>query len=160
MISEFWDRVIIDVVLLGIVSVILGKWVNYKFEKKLKDHEPLTAEQVLRRENYLNSKREVFFEVIILISRNLASTKWSGPGAPEKRIPYMDTPNEVEINSCYAKLNLYVDDNKILKKYPFFFSGKPTPVDIAEYIGLLRKDLGYGDSIITSNEYNYIFNSR
>ena len=158
--NEFWIRIIIDVVLLGFISVGFGSWLNFRYGKKLKEYEPLTAEQILKKENYLNSKRDVFFELIGLLNRNLASTTWDGPQVPKNRIAEDSKPTEVEINSCFSKLNLYVDDKEILEKYRYFFSGNSSPVDIGNYVSLLRKDLGYGESVIDSEKYLYIFNSK
>jgi hypothetical protein len=157
---EFWTRIIIDVILLGFISVGFGSWLNYKYGKKLKELEPLKAEQILRKENYLNSKRDVFFELIGLINRRLASSKWNGPQVPKNRTVENTKPTEVEINSCFSKLNLYVDNKVILEKYPYLFSGDSNPVEVGKFISLLRNDLGYGDSIINSEKYSYIFNSK
>ncbi|MCD8413689.1 hypothetical protein [Tenacibaculum finnmarkense] len=157
--SEFWVRIIIDVVLIGFVSVGFGSWLNYKYGKKLKELEPQTAEQILRKENYLNSKRDVFFEVIELINRRFASSEWNGPQVPNNRTIENTRPTEVEINSCYSKLNLYVDDKLILEKYPYLFSGDSNPVEIGDFMSLLRTDLGYGKSMIDSENYPYIFSN-
>ncbi|MBE7689022.1 hypothetical protein [Tenacibaculum finnmarkense] len=157
--SEFLVRIIIDVVLIGFVSVGFGSWLNYKYGKKLKELEPQTAEQILRKENYLNSKRDVFFEVIELINRRFASSEWNGPQVPNNRTIENTRPTEVEINSCYSKLNLYVDDKLILEKYPYLFSGDSNPVEIGDFMSLLRTDLGYGKSMIDSENYPYIFSN-
>lgn len=160
--NEFWIRILIDVVLLGFISIGFGGWLNFKYGKKLKEFEPLTAEQILKKENYLNSKRDVFFELIQLINRSLASMTltWNGSQVPKSRVTENTRPTEVEINSCFSKLNLYVDNREILEKFPFLFSGNTSPVDIGNFISLLRKDLGYGDSIIDSEKYPYVFNSK
>lgn len=75
---KFWTRIIIDVIILGFISVGFGSWLNYKYGKKLQELQPLTAEQILRKENYLNSKKDVFFESIGLINRRFASSEWNG----------------------------------------------------------------------------------
>ena len=158
--KEFWTRIIIDVLLIGIISVAFGSWLNYKYNKKLKDYEPLTAEKILRKENYLNSKRDVFYEVIQLLSKSLASTNWTGPEAPKNRVAENSKPTEVEINSCFSKLCLYVDNKEILERFPYLFSSDSSPATIGSYISLLRQDLGYGESIIDSAKFPYIFNSK
>lgn len=158
--KEFWTKVIIDVVLIGIVSVGFISWLNYKFNKKLKDYEPLTAEEILRKENFLNSKRDAFFETIQLLSKSFASTSWTGDQIPKNRIPESSRPTEVEINSCFSKLCLYVDNKEILEKFPYLFTSNSSPTTIGNYISLLREDLGYGESIIDSTKFPYIFNSK
>lgn len=157
---EFWLIIIIDFVFIGILNIGLGSWINYKLSKRLKDYEPLTAEKMLKRENYLNSKRELFFVLINLLNRNLAAAIWTGPEAPKNRILEGSRPTEVEINSCFSKLCLYVDDKKILKDFPYIFTDDVSPSRVGEYINLLRKDLGYGEGVITPDKYPYVFNSK
>ncbi len=157
---EFWTRIIIDVILLGVLGVGLESWLNYRFEKKLKKYEPLTAEEILKKENFLNSKRDVFFELIGLLSRSLASKSWTGENIPQNRIEEDNKPTESEINACYAKLNLYVENKEILESYSSLFVSDTSPFDIGNYIKLLRKDLGYGDFTMTPEKYPYIFSSR
>ena len=128
--TEFWIRIIIDVVLIGFISVGFGSWLNFKYGKKLQELEPLTAEQILRKENYLNSKRDVFFELIGLVNRRFASSEWNGPQVLKNRTVEHTKPSEVEINSCFSKLNLYVDNKVILEKYPYLFAGDSNPVAI------------------------------
>lgn len=82
------------------------------------------------------------------------------PQVPKNRTVENTRPTEVEINSCFSKLNLYVDNKVILEKYSYLLTGNSNPVELGEYISLLRNDLGYGVSIIDPEKYTYIFNSK
>jgi hypothetical protein len=158
--NEFWIRIVADIVLFGLLGTAFSGWLNYKFNKKLKGYEPLTAEEILKRENFLNSKREVFFELINLLNRSLASTTWSGPQVPLSRKQEGTRPSEIEINSCFSKLCLYVDSKEILERFPYIFTGDISPFTVGEFINLIRKDLGYGENIISPEKYPYVFNSK
>ena len=159
--KEFYIRIFIDVILISFISVGFGSWLNFKYDKKLIAYEPLTAERILKNENHLNSKREVFFELIQIINKVMATSSWNGPDVQKNnRIIKALPPTELEINNCYAKLNLYVDNNEIIEKFPDLFKENVTPVKIGEFINLLRNDLGFDTIEFDPLKFTYIFLSE
>ena len=156
--SDFWRQFILLVILGGI---FIFAWQKY-FEHRL---QPLTAEATLKKENFLNSKRETYFTALNLINRYLANSTWSGTNIPDKkygRNPGEPMPTETEVNTCYAKICLYTENKQILNCFVDFFgksrSNKTTPMLLSELTNLMRLDLGYGNSLLDpkKEEYNYI----
>jgi len=156
--KEFWANAIIQVLILGILIFVFQKY----FEHKL---EPLTAAETLKRQNFLNAKKDVYYEAIDLANREYAFIEFTdSSGTILTNFPRdrgTKKPTEFEVNTCFSKLCIYSDDREILKLYKKFFKYDPTgkPIQVLEdFINLLRKDLGYGEGIITTrtNEYEYI----
>lgn len=88
-------------------------WIQYK-------QVPLTASETLKRENFLNAKRDTYYEAINILNRDLAYTVFTIEGKP------IDTansniggtyPTDIEINSCFSKLCIYSDNPQIPLTY-------------------------------------------
>lgn len=156
--NEFWANAIIQVLFLGILIFAFHKY----FEHKL---EPLTAAETLKRQNFLNAKKEVYYEAIDLANREYAFMEFTDSSGKimtnYSRDRGTKKPTEYEVNTCFSKLCIYSDDRNILKLYKklFLYDPKGKPIQVLEdFVNLLRKDLGYGEGIITprTNEYEYI----
>jgi hypothetical protein len=156
--SDFIAGALLQVVLLGVIVFFIQK----HFENKWA---PLTAEETLRRENYLNAKRDVYFQAIDILNRALANSEFIENGRkshPSDRNRGGKYPTELEVNSCFSKLCVYSSNKEILKAYRKLFDTndkqlKPI-LEMGKSINLLRKDLGYENIIVDpyQNEYQFI----
>jgi hypothetical protein len=156
--QDFWASVILNFLILGIFLFCFQQY----FEHRIK---PLTAAETLKRENFLNAKRDVYYEAIEIANREYAFIEFTD-GKGNVTIKYQrdrgtSKPSEFEVNTCFSKLCIYSDNKEILMLYKKFFLRDPNakPIQILEdFVNLLRKDLGYGDGIIEArkNEYEYI----
>jgi hypothetical protein len=156
-----WVQNLLSYGVLSTIAVfILKKYyisrVKFEFDKQLENLKPLTAEETLRRENYLNSKRDAYYESIELLCKLLQSAECSGPDVPKDRKVIKIDISEHTINSCYAKLVLYSDNNQIPTVFRDSFSSC-SPQMLGKYINLVKKDLGYGNATIVPEKYSYIF---
>ena len=156
--TNFWSDVILKLFIFGIFLFIFQKY----FEHRLK---PLTAEETLKRQNFLNAKKDVYYEAIELVNREFAHIDFKDLAGnllnSFERNRGAKRPNEFEINSIFSKLCVYSDNKKIPLTFKRFFLKKPEdrPIGILEeFINLIRHDMGYGKEILTtkSNEYEYI----
>lgn len=136
-------------------SYFLSK-VKHDFDLKLEKIKPLTAEETLRRQNYLNSKREVFIEAARMVCRHLEAADWAGPQAPNDRVQSGTKPTEMEINLCLAKLAIYSDDPKIVREFMTCFEFT-SAYSLGQFLERLRLDLGYGKLAVTPEKYVYAF---
>lgn len=155
--SEFWLQVILNGIVSGIIVYVLQKLINLKFD-------PLTASETLKKENFLNAKRDVYFSAIKLINQYLANTEWTdlATGTALRASDKSQWPTSTEVNSCYSMLCIYTDNKKILEIYIDVFdsnrTNKPTTQLLSEFAELLRQDLGYKSTPIdiTVDEYRFI----
>ena len=138
-----------------IKKYVLGSIKHY-FDRRLEALKPLTAEETLRRQNYLNSKRDAFFDAVELVSKHLAAVPWSGSDVPLDRSLHGNRPSESEVNTCLAKLSLYSDDPEIPEAFLSCFSNA-SPDSLGHFINRLREDLGYGTLTSDPKDYKYCF---
>ena len=120
--------------------------------------EPLTAEETLRRQNLLNSKLKAYQDACDIICRSLAAKAWKGENVPVNRIPAEHSPLESEINKSAATLALFTSDVRVRDAFLKCFQSC-SPADLGTFVGLLREDLGYGQSYFVPDQYPYIFGS-
>ncbi|HMO40447.1 MAG TPA: hypothetical protein PKE17_13620 [Saprospiraceae bacterium] len=156
--QDFWAKAILEFAILGIILFMFQKY----FEHRLS---PLTASETLKRENFLNAKRDVYYEAIEIANREYAFIDFTDAAGKVMTNYQRDRgtkkPTEFEVNTCFSKLCIYSDDEKIPRLFKQFFlhdpNGKPIQV-LEDFVNLLRKDLGYGDGIIKprTDEYQYI----
>jgi len=152
---ELLVKILIDVIIFG--GVVVG--VQSYFQNKWK---PLTAAETLKRENFLNAKRDVYFEAIELANRVIGQFGLRQPGEPKiKKVRNVGSefPTKFEVNTCFAKLCIYSDNKEIVRLFKEIIKthDETKPVAALEaFVNLLRKDLGYGEGIIESYEYEYI----
>lgn len=154
----------VTVLLLFIIKRYIVEWTKHEFDVRLEEVQqrhreilekmrPLTAEETLRRENYLNSKLKAYYEAIELLLEMIAAHR----AKPSTSAPSVSSaPGEFNINSCTSKMALFSDDPEILKQF-WKCIQTPSPADIAVFISMLRKDLGYGQLVIKPEHYVYIF---
>lgn len=160
--KTFWLTFLIDTI---VKSLIIG--VLLIFFQKYMDHQtnPLTAAETLKKENFLNAKRDVYFDAIQLVNRQYSFTDFTDENGiilikkPRNRGATM--PTEFEVNTCFSKLCIYSDNKEITRLFKVFFLPKANekPIQtLQKFINLLRQDLGYENNIITSgtNDYEYI----
>ena len=156
--QDFWAKAILELIVLGIILFVFQKY----FEHKLG---PLTASETLKRENFLNAKRDVYYEAIEIANREYAYIDFTdATGKVMTNYPRdrgTTKPTEFEVNTCFSKLCIYSDDENIPRLFKQFFlhdsNGKPIQI-LEDFVNLLRKDLGYGEGIIKprKDEYQYI----
>lgn len=130
--------------------------IKHDFDLRLEALKPLTAEDTLKRQNYLNSKRDAFFDAVAVVSRHLEAVPWSGSDIPADRPVSGQRPSEAEVNTCLAKLSLYSDDPAIPEAFLSCFADV-SPVSLGHFIDQLRRDLGYGALPSAAERYKYFF---
>jgi len=151
---EDWIKIVLaNTAVVGLMVFVLQQYLIGKIRQRL---EPLTAEEILRRQNFLNSKLKAYQEACDLVCRSLASKPWAGEVVPANRFVEKTPPAESEINKCAATLALFTDDVRIRDAYIQCFQ-RCTGADLGAFVGLLRKDLGYGESHFVPKDYPYIF---
>lgn len=138
-----------------IQKYLLAK-IKHDFDLKLERIKPLTAEDTLRRQNYLNSKRDAYFEATQILCRHMEAAEWNGPDVPADRIVGDVKPTESEINGCLAKLALYSDDPQIAQEFMNCFL-TVSPASLGIFLNRLRMDLGYDKLPTNPEEYGYVF---
>lgn len=153
--KEMVVKILIEVIVVGFVVFFVQSY----FQNKWK---PLTAAETLKKENFLNAKRDVYFEAIELANRVIGQFGLRQPGEPKiktLRNVGAEFPTEFEVNTCFAKLCIYSDNKEITRLFKEIIKTHDgtNPIALLEaLINLMRKDLGYGEGIIGANEYEYI----
>lgn len=155
--SEFIGQLIIQIALSGVILFFLHGYFQNKWL-------PITAAETLKKENFLNAKRDTYFEAIDILNRNLANSDFTINGVLQdttNRKRGGIYPTELEINSCFSKLCIYSDDKQIpITFYKLFDTNNKNLKPILEmsiFINLVRKDLGYGVAIIDTTQDRYKF---
>jgi hypothetical protein len=151
----FW--IFIEVIVIGIVIFLVQGYFNNRWQ-------PLTAAETLRKENYLNAKRDTYFEAINILNRTLANTNFITQGKVSdttNRNIGGTYPTDIEINSCFSKLCIYSDDKGIPETYLNLFNTSDPNIkpilEMVTFINLLRQDMGYGKAIIDTTRDGYRF---
>jgi len=148
-------KILIEVIVVGFVVFFVQSY----FQNKWK---PLTAAETLKKENFLNAKRDVYFEAIELANRVIGQYELRQPGEPKIKMLRnigAEFPTEFEVNTCFAKLCIYSDNKEIIRLFKEIIKTHDETKPVAaleDFVNLLRKDLGYGEGIIESYEYEYI----
>jgi hypothetical protein len=155
---EFIASILLQVILLGVVVFFIQK----HFENKWA---PLTAEETLRRTNFLNAKRDVYSQAIDILNRALANSEFIENGqlsSPLHRNRGSKYPTELEVNSCFSKLCIYSSNKEILRTYRKLFDNKDKQLkpilEMGKFVNLLREDLGYESIKVDpyNNEFQFI----
>jgi len=156
--GEFFIRLIIEVLFLGILVAIAQKYIDSRLASQ-------TAIDILTAQNKLNSKKEVYFEAISILNRYLSDKALYLPHrAPDtaNRKTRGTYPTEIEINNCFAKLCIYSDNSEIPTLYRELLTdtGKyARPIlKMEQVVNMMRDDLGNGVAIIDTvgDRYKYI----
>ncbi|MBJ2175455.1 hypothetical protein JBL43_14480 [Aureibaculum sp. A20] len=168
--ENIFNNQLIQGIIIGLVVAIIPSIINYynnkkiekvkhEYLKKINNMQPFTASEILKKENYLNSKRDIIYQSVNLMSREFASKKWIGKQVPKNRKIDEKRPTESEINDCFGKLCIFVDDEKVLKQYFKIFGTQSSAADWGIYLDLVRKDLDYGNVSISPELFPYFFNT-
>lgn len=149
------SKTFLQTILLGGIIFISQAYVTNKWT-------PITAAETLKRENFLNAKRDTYFEAIQIANRILAHTEFTLNGVASdtsNRIRGTNYPTEYEYNNCFAKLCIYAENKNIpilFREMAINNSNEKKPVLLMiEFIKLIREDLGYGKPLIDSTDDNY-----
>jgi hypothetical protein len=160
--QEFASKLILEGVILG--CIVFGG--QLFFENKYK---PITAAEILKKENFLNAKRDIYAQAIDILNRSLANSSFIIGGKTSDTINQNiggSYPTDLEINSCFSKLCIYSDDPEIPLTYCKLFNIQNTTIrpilEMSNFINLVRQDLGYGGPIIdtTGDRYKFIKTNR
>ena len=155
--SEFFGQLFVQIILIGVILFFLHSYFQNKWI-------PITAAETLKKENFLNAKRDTYFEAIDILNRHLANSGFIVNGIVSDTTNRQRGgvyPTELEINSCFSKLCIYSENKQI----PLTFYKLLVPADkklkpileMSTFINLVRKDLGYGEAIIDSTQDRYKF---
>ena len=147
------------------VFIALLVFLSQNFLQKL--WAPTTAAETLKKENYISSKRDTYFEAISLVNRAFSDFKFTdiknGPNII--RIKGTTYPTEFEVNSCLSKLYLYTDNPDIITSFKniFYFKNGTAGDVVKSNIQMLKEiktDLsGESDSKLIDS-YEYIMVNR
>jgi hypothetical protein len=146
-------------VLFESVLVALLVFLSQNFLLKL--WAPSTAAETLKQENYINSKKETYYEAINLMTRSFAMITFD---SVKMKPNYVRTrgatyPSEFELNSCLSKLYLYTDNKDIIdsyKKIVSFKTGELVDTLIfyqVKFLSNIKNDLSGGKLTISNYEY-------
>ena len=117
--GEFGLRIIIEVLLLGTVVFLIQEYYKNKWA-------PQTAAETLKNENFLNAKRDIYFDAISIANRYFEYLPWSGVEIPDSSAGInhgQPKPTETEVNICFSKLCLY-SNKAVIDAYLKIFSHK------------------------------------
>ena len=159
--SDFFGKIILEAIILGIIVFLIQGYFNNKWQ-------PLTAAETLKKENFLNAKRDAYYEAINILNRNLANSSFTVNGQlsdTSNRNIGGTYPSDVEINSCFSKLCIYSDNPEIPIIYQRLFLNNKNVrliLEMVTFINLVRNDLGYGAAIIDTvgDRYKFIQSHR
>lgn len=144
----------------GIAILVINQYVvgriKHEFDCRIEALKPLTAEETLRRENFLNAKRDAFYDAILVLSQFLEAVSWSGPNIPQDRPVQGKRPTEAVVNTCLAKISMFCDDPEIPNAFLKCFQNA-SPVSLGQFVNRLRQDLGYKELPFDPNEYKRFF---
>jgi len=141
--KELLWRILLDVLLVAVVAV-MGFWLN-----------PLQAESTLRRQNYLNSKRDAYYEAVDVMMRWMGAVDISP--APSWRVPQGTIPTERDVNLAKAKLVLFMDKEEVVAQFDSFFASSANTIrTFGQFVKLARMDMGYADWQLLG-KYKYLF---
>lgn len=91
-----------------IIQVIFSGLIIFYFQNYIQNiSAPITAAEILKKENFLNSKRDTYFQALELLNRNLSNSEFITNGIVSdstNRIRGGNYPSELEVNSCFSKL--------------------------------------------------------
>ena len=118
---------------------------------------PLTAEEILRRENYLNSKLAAYFDALNTVYKKFSAEDMLLTEGGTRYSAKKEHPTETEINMAYGKMSLFCENVTILEQFLRIFAEQSSPADIGILINLMRLDLSYGGALIPAERFPYIF---
>lgn len=124
---------------------------------------PETAARTLKKENYISSKRDSYFEAINIVDRAFSGFKFTDDSAASNIIRIKGTtyPTEYEVNSCLSKLYLYTNNQDIINSFKNIFLFKDgTAGNFVKYkiqmLKAIKSDLSDERNSKIINTYEYI----
>ncbi len=158
LLKKLFDFLVIGIVVWGI---------HFYFENKYKS---ITAAEILNKENFLNGKKDAYFEAIKIANQYMANTDYDSINAYNgTKIPSnflhkhkKDLSElELDINSAYSKLMIFTSDTTILSSYFRIFVTPPNEkhipiIEMKKFIEAIRTDLGNEIDLPTGYTMLYI----
>jgi hypothetical protein len=139
-------------VLVGVGVVILDNKLNTAVEKM----KPSIAEETLRRETFLNAKRDAYYGAVDVMTRWIASTA-DRPEPGESRPTWGSRPSEPEVNLAKAKLAMCTGNQDVLIQFDSLFVESPNMIrTFGRFVELARREM-WVDSHPPTGKYWYIF---
>ena len=151
----------------GLILALVVWGTQFYFQKQ---YAPEIAAATLRKENFLNSKRDAYLEAINAVNKYLANSRitdidnLTGKQIDSVFVRYKDKipldTFELDINNAYNKLMIYAPDTSILGNYLRIFvsDGKHPHVPVIwlqKFIIAVRKDLGNDANL--PDEYTLVY---
>lgn len=160
--KEFLVKTIFEVVILGGFVFVMKQY----FENK---YAPITAAETLKRENFLNAKRDAYFQAIEIANKVLANSDFdsidafTGKKMASKFLHKHQkdlSEFELDINSVYSKLMIFTSDTSVLSSYFRIFVTPPNErhnpiIEMKKFINAIRKDLGNNENL--PDEYKMLY---
>ena len=154
--GEHWGWRIANLTVLVVVAAVTGI-MSWRTNKSMESLRPRVAEETLRSENLVNSKRDAYYEAIGVMSRYMAATAEYADNP--KRVPPGKTtaPTEAEVNAAKAKLVLHTDDPRVVSQFDSLLVESNNLIrTFGQFIQLAREDMGYATCSLPGT-YKYIF---
>jgi len=149
-----WADILVQIVVTGGVVVLSQTFIQNYF-----------AKEKLKNENFINSKKEAYFNAIEIAYREMAFTHYrdarngkviSDSARLRERIT---RPNEVELNLAYGKLFLFSDNKEIPKNFYSIALKKGIDIDyLKRMMDAMRVELGDKDDIFANDTLLHIVN--
>src|SRR4051812_38369150 len=108
MTKEFLLTLIVQFIFSGILLFLVQQFIDRKF-----------SSGKLERQNFINAKKELYFQAIEIAYREMAFTGYINPADNQpinntfRRIQGLNPPSEVELNLIYGKLFLFATNKAI-----------------------------------------------
>jgi|SRR5688500_7892812 len=165
--KEKFDKVFILKTIFELLIIGGGVWaIEYFFETK---YAPIVAAETLKRENFLNAKKQAYFEAIEVANKVIANTDFDSVDALTGKVLaakflHKHTVSlssfELEINDAYSKLMVFASDTNIISSFYRIFVTPPGEkhipiVAMQKFVTAIRKDLGNDEDL--PDNYQMLF---
>ena len=123
---------------------------------------PDIAGATLKKQNYISAKKDVYFEAINIVTKELSGYDFHMPKEPKNYVRNIGAtlPSEFEINSCLNRLYIYSNNEEIISSFKNIFRKGYNPIEQnINLIKNIRQDLGSNNSLLLDN-YEYVSISR
>ncbi len=160
--NEFLLKTLFELVVIGGGIWVIEFYLEYKYA-------PTKAAEILKKENFLNAKKDAFFEAIGIANKYMANVDYGSTDALtgnkiDPKFLHKHKPDlsnfELDINSAYSKLMTFTSDTSILSAYFRIFVTPPNekhiPIaEMAKFLKAIRKDLG--NDVNLPEEYKLLY---
>ena len=111
---------------------------------------PIVAKRVMIQESITQKRYEACEKAIELMQRSLASAQITGGNVPEEYTPSENAPTQLEFNSTYIQLVVYIKSLTLAEQFfAATYPGNIKKEDIVKFVSSVRKELGVDDKDIT-----------